>query len=658
MLTSDQWTLNTVRGDRLELTGVPRQSRLPSQHLLNARQLALVEDEIVSLLDKNAIKKVPYHRERFYSNLFLVEKKGGWATPCDKLVRTKLICASPSFQDGGLEGGCRHSSSSRLYVQNRPQGRILCCSHPPNTPEATLLSVQECILPVHMPALRSQIRTSGLHKSVEALGCLRQEIGYKDMHLHRRHVNLEFSQGGSFKRCIPHDPLVRESGLCCEYGEIYSVPFTGSGIPRCSGQLHPHELFPPRQQSLEPATRLQKASTFQEHLTVRSSTFNWQNDCSKGSCIPGSSALQGTATPEELSRPPGSSPPSEGNSRYRGYIRSRMVDNQPEHSQLQAGQTPPSGHTNPVGCLGLWLGAVCNGLETRGTWSLQESALHINCLELLAATYAIKAFTKTLSNAHDLIQIDNTSAIAYINKMGGAKQGVLDQHARTLWEWSLARKITLRAEHIPGRLNVIADAESRAKPDAADWKLDSEVFQVLNQRHGPFTIDLFANRNNSQLERFYSYLPDPLAEQFDALVQPWREENAYAFPPFNLISKCLRKTSLEVATLLIICPVWPAQPWYPHLLRLLTDNPLLLPTHDDLLLDPLGNRHPMVINNSLPLAGWKVSGNTSLQRAYQKKLQRFSSLTNADQQMLSTSPVGQSGVAGVINDRLIPFDQL
>ena len=110
-------------------------------------------------------------------------------------------------------------------------------------------------------------------------------------------------------------------------------------------------------------------------------------------------------------------------------------------------------------------GAMCNRIDTRGIWFLHENPLHINCLELLAATYAIKAFTK--SNPV-LIQMDNTSAIDYLNKMGEAKQGVLDQHARTLWEWCLGKKITLRAEHIPGRLNVIAEAESRAKPDAAD----------------------------------------------------------------------------------------------------------------------------------------------------------------------------------------------
>ena len=180
---------------------------------------------------------------------------------------------------------------------------------------------------------------------------------------------------------------------------------------------------------------------------------------------------------------------------------------------------------------------------------------------------------------------------------------MLGKHARTLWEWCLSKKITLRAEHIPGRLNVIADAESRAKPDAADWKLDSKVFKVLNQSFGPFTVDLFANRNNAQLERFYSYVPDPLAEQFDALVQPWREGNAYAFNPFNLISKCLKKIRLEGATLLIVCPVWPAQAWDPYLLQLLTSNPVLLPVHNDLLLDPRGNRHSLIVNNSLPLAG-------------------------------------------------------
>lgn len=81
LLTSDQWTLNTIKGYRLELTGSHRQLRLPPPHHLNPSQLALVKDKITSLLDKKAIVSVPHHRNLFYSNLFLVEKKGGGQRP-------------------------------------------------------------------------------------------------------------------------------------------------------------------------------------------------------------------------------------------------------------------------------------------------------------------------------------------------------------------------------------------------------------------------------------------------------------------------------------------------------------------------------------------------------------------------------------------------
>ena len=42
-------------------------------------------------------------------------------------------------------------------------------------------------------------------------------------------------------------------------------------------------------------------------------------------------------------------------------------------------------------------GATCNGVWTRGPWSSQEQTLHINCLELLAATLAVHTFAKERS---------------------------------------------------------------------------------------------------------------------------------------------------------------------------------------------------------------------------------------------------------------------
>ena len=121
--------------------------------------------------------------------------------------------------------------------------------HP--APKGSLLSVQECNLPVQMPTLRSHFSTSGLHKSAEAPDSLCQETGSEDLHLHRQHANPKFSDGESLKRCVSNDLPVGKSGVPCEYGQIYSSPFTGNGIPRCIGQLHAHEFLSHREQSIE-----------------------------------------------------------------------------------------------------------------------------------------------------------------------------------------------------------------------------------------------------------------------------------------------------------------------------------------------------------------------------------------------------------------------
>ena len=64
-------------------------------------------------------------------------------------------------------------------------------------------------------------------------------------------------------------------------------------------------------------------------------------------------------------------------------------------------------------------GATCNGIQTRGPWSPQEQILHINCLELLAASLAVQTFAKQKSDITILLELDNTTAVAYINRMGG-----------------------------------------------------------------------------------------------------------------------------------------------------------------------------------------------------------------------------------------------
>ena len=64
-------------------------------------------------------------------------------------------------------------------------------------------------------------------------------------------------------------------------------------------------------------------------------------------------------------------------------------------------------------------GAHLDKHTARGTWSLPESKLHINHLELKAVFLAIKEFRTLVCNKTVLIATDNTTVVAYINKEGG-----------------------------------------------------------------------------------------------------------------------------------------------------------------------------------------------------------------------------------------------
>ena len=75
--------------------------------------------------------------------------------------------------------------------------------------------------------------------------------------------------------------------------------------------------------------------------------------------------------------------------------------------------------------------------------------------------------------------------------------------------------------------------ESRQTLDSSDWKLNSKLFRMLEQEWGPFDVDLFAARHNTQLPRFFSFRPDPQAEAVDALSQSWTNLCPYAFPPIR-----------------------------------------------------------------------------------------------------------------------------
>ena len=170
--------------------------------------------------------------------------------------------------------------------------------------------------------------------------------------------------------------------------------------------------------------------------------------------------------------------------------------------------------------------------STGGVWNRQERSMHINSKELLAAWLGLRCYASNMRNAHIHLRIDNTIAVAHINKMGGTHSWHLCQLTIKVWNWCLDRRITISAEHLPGSLNQLADTESRAQADSSEWALDLTIFQQLMAKRGPCTVDLFASRLSAKLPTYYSWRSDPGATAVDALCQPWNMVKGYAFPPF------------------------------------------------------------------------------------------------------------------------------
>ena len=95
-------------------------------------------------------------------------------------------------------------------------------------------------------------------------------------------------------------------------------------------------------------------------------------------------------------------------------------------------------------------GASHQSTSTRGPWSPQEKNWHTNCLELLAATLALKTFVKHKTGISVLMKIDNTTAVANINNQGGTVSKELISLTRDLWMWCLQRNIHIQAQYLPG----------------------------------------------------------------------------------------------------------------------------------------------------------------------------------------------------------------
>ena len=173
---------------------------------------------------------------------------------------------------------------------------------------------------------------------------------------------------------------------------------------------------------------------------------------------------------------------------------------------------------------------MCRTFTHRGSLESGRVNMSFNYLELLAVFFGLQSLIHE-KEVHVRLQMDSSTALAYLQHKGGTRNPKLSHLAVQIWLWCLDRGIHLST-----------DTMSRTFNDRTKWHLHPQVFADITQRMQFFPqVDLFASRINTQLPIYVAWLPDPTAWHIDAFTISWNSIQGYLFPPFSLLTRCVQK---------------------------------------------------------------------------------------------------------------------
>ena len=206
-----------------------------------------------------------------------------------------------------------------------------------------------------------------------------------------------------------------------------------------------------------------------------------------------------------------------------------------------------------------------------------------------------------------------------------------------LWKimtWCHHYHITLKARHIPGCLNVMADLLPGPTKCSQQNGLCIRRCSNRSARSGSHLSTYL----NHKLPLYVSPVPDPKAWDIDALNINWTNLTAYGYPPTALLHKVIQKIKQCHCLIIVIAPGWPGMPWFWDLVQLSTEIPLQLPVSTTLL----KQSHNYVFHNphQLNLHAWCLGADNSKNKASLWRWQRELLLLSGHQQGPSTSQSG------------------
>ncbi|KAK3891347.1 hypothetical protein Pcinc_004790 [Petrolisthes cinctipes] len=216
-----------------------------------------------------------------------------------------------------------------------------------------------------------------------------------------------------------------------------------------------------------------------------------------------------------------------------------------------------------------WGYQSCLGHQRCGGWKEGERLLHINARELMVAKEWLNRHPQ-FARIGVRFDMDNVAAVQCLQKQGTVRSEILLSLSEQIFAIAAKRDIHLSARYVPGRENDWADALSRFRGTSVEWQLRPLVFESLCLRYGTPEVDLFASPSTALLPLFLTFSSRTEAEGPDAFTEDWnRWGHLYLFPPpaTSVLLKAILKLRTFRGRVLLIAPLWPAQPWFGELSR-------------------------------------------------------------------------------------------
>ena len=177
--------------------------------------------------------------------------------------------------------------------------------------------------------------------------------------------------------------------------------------------------------------------------------------------------------------------------------------------------------------------------STKGLWSDREKRATHKSSRAEAGFSGPSKVHRPVSKQNSVGSTDNSSIV---HKQGGTHSAEMCALLWKIMTWCHHYQITLKARHILGCLNLMADLLSRSNHvQSTEWSLHPQVFKQICEKWFTLHVDLFATHLNHKVPLYVSPVPDQNARDKDALNINWLGLTAYAYPPTALLHRVIQK---------------------------------------------------------------------------------------------------------------------